>query len=170
MLRRRLPTLGRSHRRCDLPAGVNVPAEPSLRPSRELAVSSRDLLSFQTNHAAKSFSCLDERSISSGGSIQAVRTSSLAVVQQHDSATLNRDSRPRHTAPHGSHGSGRTGNPSSRPRSPFSTLESRSARLSPNTMLVRAWRSLIELRIDDASAALAQFEDDSARADAPPRS
>jgi LuxR family maltose regulon positive regulatory protein len=37
---------------------------------------------------------------------------------------------------------------------------------------VRAWRSLIELRIDDASATLAQFEDDIARDDAPlaPRS
>jgi hypothetical protein len=49
---------------------VNVPAEPFLRP-RELAVSRRVLLSFQTNHAAKAFSCLlDERSISSGGSIK----------------------------------------------------------------------------------------------------
>jgi hypothetical protein len=37
---------------------MNVPAEPSLRPSRELAVSRRDLLSFRTNHAAMSFSCL----------------------------------------------------------------------------------------------------------------
>jgi LuxR family maltose regulon positive regulatory protein len=37
---------------------------------------------------------------------------------------------------------------------------------------VRAWRSLIELRIDDASATVAQFEDKIARADAPvaPRS
>jgi ATP/maltotriose-dependent transcriptional regulator MalT len=37
---------------------------------------------------------------------------------------------------------------------------------------VRAWRSLIELRIDDALATLAQFEEESARADAPvaPRS
>jgi LuxR family transcriptional regulator, maltose regulon positive regulatory protein len=113
---------------------------------------SRDvLLSFQTNHAAKSFSCLlDERSISSGGSIQAVRQSSLAVVRQHDSGALNWDSRPRHIALHGP----------------------RSARHSPSTLLVRAWRSLIELRIDDASATLAQFEDENARDDAPvaPRS
>jgi LuxR family maltose regulon positive regulatory protein len=37
---------------------------------------------------------------------------------------------------------------------------------------VRAWRGLIELRIDDASATVAQFEDEIARADAPivPRS
>src|ERR1700676_2892945 len=81
----------------------------------------RDLLSFRTNHAAMSFSCpLDERSMSSGGSIQAVRQSSLAVVPQHDSTALSRDSRPRRTALHGSH-----------------------------SLLVRAWRSLIELRIDD---------------------
>jgi LuxR family transcriptional regulator, maltose regulon positive regulatory protein len=51
-------------------------------------------------------------------------------------------------------------------------LESRSARLSPNTLLVRAWRNLIELRIDDAFAAVAQFDNEIARADAPmaPRS
>jgi len=46
-------------------------------------------------------------------------------------------------------------------------LESRSARPSPKTLLVRAWRSLIELRIDDALATVAQFEDEIARADAP---
>jgi ATP/maltotriose-dependent transcriptional regulator MalT len=97
-----------------------------------------------------SFSCLDERSISSRGSIQAVRQSSLAVVRQHDSTGLNRGSRPRHIAFHGPNGSGST----------------------PNTLLVRAWRSLIELRIDDASATLAQFEGEIARDDAPvaPRS
>jgi LuxR family maltose regulon positive regulatory protein len=135
-------------------------------------VSRRVLPSFQTNHVAKSFNCLDERSISSGGSIQAVRQSSLAVVRQHDSAALNRDSRPRHAALHGPHGSGPTLNPNSRPRSELSALESRSARLSPNTLLVRAWRSLIELRIDDALAMLAQFEEEIARAGAPlvPRS
>jgi len=51
-------------------------------------------------------------------------------------------------------------------------LESRSARHSPNTLLVRAWRSLIELRIDDALATVAQFDEEIARADAPiaPRS
>jgi len=38
-------------------------------------------------------------------------------------------------------------------------LELRGTRLSPNTLLVRAWRCLIELRIDDALAAVAQFED-----------
>ncbi len=93
--------------------------------------------------------------------------SSLAVVRQHDSTALNRDSRPRRTALHGPHGSGRTGNPNSRPRSELSALESRSAHFSPNTLLVRAWRSLIELRIDDALATVAQFEDEIARADAP---
>jgi LuxR family maltose regulon positive regulatory protein len=150
-----------------------VPTEPSLRPSRELAVSRRDLLSFRTNHAAMSVSCLlDERSMSSGGSIQAVRRSSLAVVRQHDSAAPNRDSRPRLTALHGPHGRGPTGNSNFRPRSELSTLESRGARLAPNTLLVRAWRSLIELRIDDALATVAQFDDEIARAEAPvvPRS
>jgi LuxR family maltose regulon positive regulatory protein len=44
--------------------------------------------------------------------------------------------------------------------------------LSPNTLLVRAWRSLIELRIDDALATVAQFKDEITRDDAPvaPRS
>jgi ATP/maltotriose-dependent transcriptional regulator MalT len=52
------------------------------------------------------------------------------------------------------------------------SLGSRSAGLSPNTLLLRAWRSLIELRIDDALATVAQFEGEIARADAPvaPRS
>jgi len=146
---------------------VNVPAEPSLHPSRELAVSRRDLLSFQTNHAAKCFSCLlDERSISSGGSIQAVRPSSLAVVRQHDSAARNRDSRLWNTALQGPHGRGPAGNPNSRTRSELRALASRGARLSPNTLLVRAWRSLIELRIDETLATVAQFEDEIARADA----
>jgi LuxR family transcriptional regulator, maltose regulon positive regulatory protein len=114
-----------------------------------------------------SLSCLlDERSMSSGGSIQAVRQSSLAVVRQYDSTALNRDSGPRRSALHGPHGSGPAGNPNSRPRSELSALESGSARLSPNTLLARAWRSLIELRIDDALATVAQFDDEIARADA----
>jgi LuxR family maltose regulon positive regulatory protein len=136
-------------------------------------VSRRDLLSVGTNHAAISFSCLlDERSMSPGGSIQAVRQSSLAVIRQHDSTALNRDSRPRHTALRGPLSSGPGGNLNSRPCSEFGAQESRSAQLSPNTLLVRAWRSLIELRIDDASATIGQFEDETARADAPvaPRS
>jgi ATP/maltotriose-dependent transcriptional regulator MalT len=41
------------------------------------------------------------------------------------------------------------------------------AGLSPNTLLLRAWRSLSELRIDDALATVAQFEDEIARANAP---
>jgi len=98
--------------------------------------------------------------------------SSLAVVGQHDFTALNRDSRPRYTALYGLHGSVPTRNPNSRPRSELSALESRSARLSPKTLLRRAWRNLIELRIDDALATVAQFEDEIARADAPvaPRS
>jgi hypothetical protein len=120
--------------------GVNVHSEPSPRPSREPAVSRRVLLSFPINQAALSSRCVfDERSMSSGGSIQAVRTSSLAVVRQHDSTALNRDSRLWRT------------------RSPN----------SPNTLLVRAWRSLIELRIDDALATVAQFEAEIVHADAP---
>ena len=104
--------------------------------------------------------------------MQAVRQSSLAVVRQHDSTALNGDSRPRHTALGGSHGSGPARTSNSRPRSEFSALASRSARLSPNALVVRAWRSFIELRIDDALATVAQFEDEIARADAPvaPRS
>jgi LuxR family maltose regulon positive regulatory protein len=49
----------------------------------------------------------------------------------------------------------------------LSALPSRSARLSPNTLLVRAWRSLIELRMADVLATVAQFEDERERADAP---
>jgi ATP/maltotriose-dependent transcriptional regulator MalT len=143
------------------------------RPSGEPAVSRHDVFSFRTNLAATSFGrLLDERSMHSGGTIQAVRRSSLAVVRQHDSTALNRDSRLRPTVLHRPHGGGPTGNPNSRPCSELNALESRRAGLSPNTLLVRAWRCLIELRIDDASATLAQFEDEIARADAPvaPRS
>ena len=86
-----------------------------------------------------------------------MRQSSLAVVRPRDSATLNRDSRPLH----GAHLDPNLGAP-----------ESRSVRLSPSTLLVRAWRSLIELRIDDALATVVQFEEECARADVPvaPRS
>ena len=115
---------------------------------------------------------LDERSVSSGGSIQAVRQSSLAVVRHHDSTALNRDSHPRRTALYGSHGSGPIGNPDSGLRSELSAPASRCARPSPSALLVRAWRSLIELRIDEALATVAHFEDEIARADTPvaPRS
>jgi ATP/maltotriose-dependent transcriptional regulator MalT len=109
-------------------------------------VSRSDLFSLRTNHGVTSFSCLlDERSTPSGGSIQAVRQSSLAVVRQHDSTAPNLGTRSRHTTPQPN---------------------------SPNTLLVRAWRNLIELRTDEASAAIAQFEDESARAHVPvaPRS
>jgi LuxR family transcriptional regulator, maltose regulon positive regulatory protein len=99
-----------------------MPTEPFLRPSRELAVSRRVLLSVGTHHELP---------------FKAVYRSSLAVVPQDDSNRLNRGFRPGSTA-----------------------------RLSPNTLLVRAWRSLIELRIDDALATVGQFEDEIARADA----
>jgi LuxR family maltose regulon positive regulatory protein len=46
-------------------------------------------------------------------------------------------------------------------------LESRGVRPSPNSLFVRAWRSLIELRIDEALATVAQFNYEIARADAP---
>jgi ATP/maltotriose-dependent transcriptional regulator MalT len=118
------------------------------------------------------FSCLlDQRSRYSGGSIQAVRQSSLAVVRQHDSNALNRDSGTRRIALHGP-GGGATENPNSRPRSELGALESLSARPSPNTLLVRAWRSLIELRFEDALATIAKFEDEIARVGSPvaPRS
>jgi LuxR family transcriptional regulator, maltose regulon positive regulatory protein len=93
--------------------------------------------------------------MSSGGSSQAVRQSSLALVRQDDSTAPNRGSRPWRNALQG-------------PR----VLESRSVRLSANTLLVRAWRNLIELRIDEALATVAQFEDEIARTGAPvaPRS
>jgi ATP/maltotriose-dependent transcriptional regulator MalT len=80
---------------------------------------------------------------------KSLRQSSLAIVRQNDSTALNGDPRPRLTAL----------------RSELRALAS-STRLSPNTLLMRAWRSLIELRIDEALAAVAQFEDESARADA----
>jgi ATP/maltotriose-dependent transcriptional regulator MalT len=145
-------------------------AKPFQHPSREPAVSSDVLLSFRT-HAA-SFSGLDERYMISGGSIQAVRQSSLAVVRRHDSTALNRDSHPCRPTLHGPHVSGPTAQPNYRPRSELSALKSPAIRHSPNALLVRAWRSLIELRVDDALASVAQFEDAIARADAPvmPRS
>src|SRR5271156_2037455 len=82
-------------------AAENQSEVASTPPSRELAVSRRGLASSQANHAGTSFNRLiDERSMSPGASIQAVRPSSLAVVRPSDSAGLNRDSRPRPTALH----------------------------------------------------------------------
>ena len=43
----------------------------------------------------------------------------------------------------------------------------RAARLAPNTHLLRAWRSLIELRVDDAFASVANFDEEITRSDAP---
>jgi ATP/maltotriose-dependent transcriptional regulator MalT len=107
-----------------------------------------------------------------GRLIQAVRRSSLAVVRRHDSTALNRDSGPRLTALHGPHGSRPAGSPNSSARPDLGALESRGAGLSPNSLLLRAWRSLIKLRIDDALATVAQFKDEIARTDIPvaPRS
>lgn len=48
-----------------------------------------------------------------------------------------------------------------------SVLESRISRASPNALLLRAWRSLSELHLEDASEAVAQFDDESARANVP---
>jgi ATP/maltotriose-dependent transcriptional regulator MalT len=106
-------------------------------------VSRHVLPSFRTNHAVMfSSGLLDEGYMFSKASTQAVPRSSLAVAWQRDSAVLNRDCRARGSAP------------------------------SPTTLLLRAWRSLIELRIDDALATVAQFEDEIACADSPvaPRS
>jgi LuxR family maltose regulon positive regulatory protein len=106
------------------------------------------LPSFQTNHAV-SFNCLDEPSMTSGGLVQAVRQSSAA---------LNPDFRPGRIVLPRPYGIG---------RSPVGTRELQSTQLAPNALLVRAWRSLIELRIDDALATVAQFEEEIARAGAP---
>ena len=122
--------------------------ESTLPPSRERAVSQRVLPSLQTNHAV-SFNCLDERSMTSGGLVQTVRQSSAA---------LNRDFRPGRIALPRPHGIA---------RSQVGPRELQSTQLAPNTLLVRAWRSLIELRIDDALATIAQFEEEIARAGAP---
>jgi ATP/maltotriose-dependent transcriptional regulator MalT len=46
-------------------------------------------------------------------------------------------------------------------------LSSQSARPSPSTLLLRAWRNLVELRIDEALANIAQFGDVVALADGP---
>lgn len=87
--------------------------------------------------------------------------SSRALALRHDSTALNRDPRRLRTASHG--------DPirllNSRPRSEFRALEPRSFRISPDTLLARAWPCVIELRIDDALATVAQFEDEISRAD-----
>src|SRR5580704_8175896 len=87
--------------------------------------------------------------------MQAVRRSSLAIVRRYDFSALNGVCLP-----------------NSKPRGERRSLESRSVRFPPNTLLVRAWRSLIELRIDEALATVAQFDHEITRADAPiaPRS
>jgi len=79
--------------------------------------------------------------------------SSRALALQHNSTALNRDSRRRRTALY------------SRPRPELRALEPRSTRITPNTLLARAWPCVVELRIDDALATVAQFEDEIAGAD-----
>jgi ATP/maltotriose-dependent transcriptional regulator MalT len=74
--------------------------------------------------------------MSSGGSIQAVHRSCI-VARQDDCVR----------------------------RLELSAPESRGARISPNSLLVRTWRQLIELRLEDALATLGQF-DQIARANA----
>ena len=95
-----------------------------------------------------------------------MRRSSLAVVRQHDSSALNRDLSPPPAALLGTHGSGPTRGLHSRPAPDLSSQEVRSVRGIPNRLLLRAWRSLIELRIDDAFATVAEVEYEMARADA----
>jgi LuxR family maltose regulon positive regulatory protein len=96
-----------------------------------------------------------------------MRQSSLAVVRRQDPISQNWDFRSGFTALHGPHRICSSGNPIFRTRPELSAREPRSAPLSPNTLLLRAWRCLIELRIDDALATITQFEDEIARADAP---
>jgi LuxR family maltose regulon positive regulatory protein len=133
-------------------------------------VSSSSLLSPSINRILSSSALLDEPSMSSGGSIQPVRRSSHAFASRRDSAALNRD----HQAGSAIHcpNGGRSRFTGTRPRLEVAALTSPGARLSPNTLLLRAWRSLVELRIEDASATVAQFEGELARADSPaaPRS
>ena len=126
-------------------SALSANPSPSAPPSRELAVSRCVLLSFRTNHAVASGNSPDELSMSSGGLIQTVHRSSLA---------LNRELGPRRAALRSAR---------SEPGAP----QLRGDRFSPNALLVRAWRSLIELRIHDAMATLVQFEDEIARCDAP---
>jgi ATP/maltotriose-dependent transcriptional regulator MalT len=109
--------------------------------------------------------------MSSGGSIQAVHRSSCSVVRQDDSTIRNRDSHLLSAALRASQERGLNGKGNCGHRLELSALESRSARLSPNSLLVRTWRKLIELQLDDALATLGQF-DQIARGNAPvaPRS
>jgi LuxR family maltose regulon positive regulatory protein len=108
--------------------------------------------------------------MSSGGSIQAVHRSSCSAVRQDDSTIRNRDSRLLSAALHAQE-RGLNSRRNCGQRLDLSALESRSARLSPNSLLVRTCRKLIELQLADALATLGQF-DQIARGNAPvaPRS
>ena len=112
--------------------------QSSPRLSGEPAVSGGVLLWLRTNQAGASFSrLLEERAMSSGASIQAVGRASRPIPRPHHSAASLQ----------------------------LGAVESRSARFCANTLLVRAWRSLIELRVDDALATVVQFEAELARGD-----
>ncbi len=67
------------------------------------------------------------------------------------------------TALRGPHGSSGGGYPNLKPLAELRARQAPNPELSPNTLLVRAWRSLIELRIDDALASISQFEGEIAR-------
>jgi LuxR family transcriptional regulator, maltose regulon positive regulatory protein len=62
------------------------------------------------------------------------------------------------TALRGPHGSSGGGYPNFKPLAEFRARQAPSPEISPNTLLVRAWRSLIELRIDEALASISRFE------------
>jgi LuxR family transcriptional regulator, maltose regulon positive regulatory protein len=83
--------------------------------------------------------------------VQAVSRSSNVVTRRHDSGAPRQGSRPQLKAIAGPHDRCRSANPSP----------------SPNSLLARAWRNLIELRLDDASAVIAEFERAAAHAVAP---
>ena len=94
-----------------------------------------------------------------------MRQSSLAVVRMRDSDALNRNISSRLTVPQGRVRIGQVEGQKVMPDSALGSLKLRSEGPSPNSLLLRAWRSLTNLRIDDALASLAQFEDEIARAE-----
>src|SRR5271154_5764338 len=82
-----------------------------------------------------------------------------------DSDALNRNISPRLTVPQGRVRIGQVEGQKVTPDSALGSLKLRSEGPSTNSLLLRAWRSLTNLRIDDALASLAQFEDEIARAE-----
>jgi LuxR family transcriptional regulator, maltose regulon positive regulatory protein len=111
--------------------------------SRELAVSGHVLGSFEPGRPKIRRGCFfDGDFMLSGGQIQAVHRTSCVVVRQSHSTDLNGDARS-------------------------TALGPRNVRPSPSTLLLRAWRNLVELRIDEALASIAEFGDVVAHADGP---